>query len=127
MSGLAIDTQTRHQNLDPDQGSSPVLGSIPEDEDQVLLLGLLGLIGGVIQAISAVVRWKEPNEAGVGVFHRLANLALQDLLPFLNDDLLPVLAQTEQHCLLPLLHLLLRLPHLHLVEHLDDLIVHSHT
>ena len=74
-------------------------GCIPkgsEDEHQVLLLALLGLIGCIIECIAAVLVWQHLDKSGVGVVHSLPHISYQDLLALLQDDVLLVLTQAKE-------------------------------
>lgn len=98
----------------------------PENKHKVLFLCLLGLVGGVVQRVATVVGWQHLDELQVGV----ALVPLENLTALFQNDLLLVVAEAEEHSLLPHPLLLLssgRLAHLHLVEDGDDIIRYSHS
>lgn len=99
--------------------------ALPENEDQVFLLRLLGFISGIVEGIAAVVDGQHLYKCQVGVCDRGADVTAQDLLALLQNDVLFVGAYAEQDGLLPLLLVLLvrlGLAHLHVIEDCDNFI-----
>lgn len=98
----------------------------PENKHKVLFLCLLGLVSGVVERVATIVGWQHLDELQVGV----ALIPLEDLTAFFQNDLLLVVAEAEEHGLLPHPLLLLssgRFAHLHLVEDGDDIIRYGHS
>lgn len=102
---------------------------LPEDKDQILFLCLLGLIGGVIQGVAAVLWRQHLHKVLVGVLNGGSHFTQQDLFTFIQDNVLEVLAETEQNGLLPLPLLFLvgkGLTHLHVIEDCDNFVCDFH-
>lgn len=110
--------------------AAAITDPLPEDKDQVLLLCFFGLIGGVIQRVATVIWGEHIHKVLVWVLDGGSQVTQKDLFAFIQNNVLEVLAHTEQNGLLSLLLLFLirlSLTHLHVIEDCDNFICDFHT
>ena len=104
--------------------------SSPENEDQVLFLGLFGLVCGVVQSVATVVWGEHVHKVLVWVLDSDTQVSLQDLVSLVQNDVLEVFAEAEKDGLLPLsllVFICLSLTHFHVIEDGNHFICYFHT